>query len=66
MTCDIREPYVWKAMGRACSQVIARQGYIGEVERHDIADRIISKASDGETDVERLVAFAVSDLTIRH
>lgn len=66
MTCDIREPYILKAMGRACSQVIANKGYIADVERHDIADRIVSRASAGETNIERLVAFAVSNPGLIH
>ncbi|WP_119271203.1 hypothetical protein [Taklimakanibacter deserti] len=60
MTCDIREPYILKAMGKACSHVIASKGYIGENERHDIADRIVAEASAGETNIERLVQFAVA------
>lgn len=60
MRCDIREPYILKAMGRACSHVAASRGYIGEDERHDIADRIVARASAGETNVERLVEFAVT------
>ena len=61
MSVDLREPFILKAMGRACSHVIAGKGYIGEDERHDIADRIVARASDGETDVDRLVEFAVSE-----
>ncbi len=62
MKCDIRDPYILKAMGRACSQVLANKGYIGEMERQDIADRILAGASAGETSIEKLVAFAVTDL----
>lgn len=59
MRCDIREPYILKAMGQAFSQVVTDKGYIGEYERQDIADRIVAGASAGETSVERLVAFAI-------
>jgi hypothetical protein len=61
MGCDIRETYMLKAMGRAYSSVVARKGYIGEDERHDIADRIVAGASAGETDVEKLVELAIAD-----
>jgi hypothetical protein len=60
MTCDIREPYILKAMGRAYSHVVASKGYIGDDERHDIADRIVAEASAGGTDIERLVEFAIA------
>jgi hypothetical protein len=63
MRCDIREPYILKAMGRACSHVVASKGYIGHDERHDIADRIVAEASAGETDIERLVEFAIASPT---
>lgn len=60
MGCDIREPYILKAMGKAYSHVVTSKGYIGEDERHDIADRIVAGASAGETNVDRLVEFAVA------
>jgi hypothetical protein len=60
MGCDIREPYILKAMGRACSHVAASKGHIRKDERHDIADRIVAKASAGETSVEKLVEFAIA------
>lgn len=66
MPCDIREPYILKAMGKACSVVIANKGHIDDIERRDIADRIVSRASDGETSIENLVAFAVSPQVVRH
>ena len=59
MGCDIREPYILKAMGRACSYVAASRGHIRQDERDDIADRIVARASAGETSVEKLVEFAV-------
>ena len=59
MGCDIREPYILKAMGRACSFVAASKGHIRQDERDDIADRIVAKASAGETSVEKLVEFAI-------
>ena len=61
MRFDLREPFILKAMGRACSHVIEGKGYIGDEERHDIADRIVARASAGETDIDKLVEFAVSD-----
>jgi hypothetical protein len=66
MRCDIREPYILKAMGRACSRVVARKGYIGEDERHDIAERIVAGASAGETSIEKLVAFAIDGRSLSH
>jgi hypothetical protein len=66
MPCDIREPYVLKAMGQACSQVAASKGYLGENDRHDIADRIIAGVSAGETSVEKLVSLAVVHLDRSH
>jgi 6-phosphofructokinase len=59
MGCDIREPYILKAMGRACSHVAASKGHIRQDERDDIADRIVAKASTGETSIDKLVEFAV-------
>ena len=59
MACDIREPYILKAMGRACSHVAQSKGHIREDERHDIADRIVARASAGETSVDKLVEFAI-------
>ena len=61
MTLDLREPFILKAMGLACSHIIAGKGYIGDDERHDIADRIVERASAGETDIDKLVEFAVAD-----
>jgi hypothetical protein len=61
MGCDIREPYILKAMGRACSHVAASKGHIRQDERNDIADRIVAKASAGETSIEKLVEFAIAD-----
>jgi hypothetical protein len=66
MRCDIREPYILKAMGRACSHVVAHKGYIGEDERHDIAERIVAGASAGETSIEKLVAFAIDGRSLSH
>jgi hypothetical protein len=63
MRCDIREPFMLKAMGRAYSYVVASKGYIGEDERQDIADRIVAGASAGVTNVDRLVEFAVTGPT---
>jgi hypothetical protein len=63
MPCDIREPYVLKAMGKACSQLAASKGYLDENDRHGIADRIIAGVSAGETSVERLVDLAVANTT---
>lgn len=60
MGCDIREPYILKAMGQACSYVAASKGHIRQEERDDIADRIVARASAGETSIEKLVEFAVS------
>jgi hypothetical protein len=59
MPPDIREPYVLKAMGQACSRVAASKGYLDESDRHDIADRIVAGVTAGETNVERLVTLAV-------
>ena len=61
MACDIREPYILKAMGRACSHVTAAKGHIRDEERNDIADRIVARASAGETSVDKLVEFAIAD-----
>ncbi|MFZ5672615.1 MAG: hypothetical protein ACOZAM_06585 [Pseudomonadota bacterium] len=66
MRCDIREPYILKAMGQACSQIMAERGHIQEIERRDIADRIVARASEGETDIDRLVAFAMRGPAVRH
>ena len=66
MPCDIREPYVLKAMGKACAQLTASKGYLDDNDRHNIADRIIANVSAGETSVERLVALAVVDLDRTH
>lgn len=59
MGCDIREPYVLKAMGTAYRQVVTSKGYILKDERQEIADRIVADAAAGETDIERLVAHAI-------
>ena len=59
MRCDIREPYVLKAMGKACAQLAASKGYLSEADRHSIADRIIAGASAGETCVDELVSLAL-------
>jgi len=61
MTLDLREPFILKAMGLACTQVISSKGFIGDGERHDIAERIVERASTGETDIDKLVEFAVAD-----
>ena len=46
MSCDIREPYVLQAMGKACAQVIASKGYLAQTDRDFIADQIVTgKAS---------------------
>jgi hypothetical protein len=66
MACDIREPYILKAMGKACSKVMTDRGYIEAIERRDIADRIVARASEGETNIDRLVAFAMSGSTVQH
>jgi len=34
MTVDLREPFILKAMGLACTQVISSKGYIGDGGRH--------------------------------
>ena len=62
MPCDIREPFVLQAMGKACAQIIASKGYLAQADRDHIADQIVTSASAGETSVERLVALAVVDL----
>ena len=62
MPCDIREPYVLQAMGKACAQVVASKGYLAQTDRNHIADQIVTGVSAGETSVERLVALAVVDL----
>jgi hypothetical protein len=62
MPCDIREPYVLQAMGKACAQIIASKGYLAQTDRDYIADQIVTGATAGETSVERLVALAVVDL----
>jgi hypothetical protein len=59
MACDIREPYILKAMGRAYSHIAASRGHIRQDERDSIADRIVAKASAGETSVDKLVEFAI-------
>ena len=59
MRCDIREPYVLKAMGKACAQLAARKGYLDEADRHHIADRIVAAVAAGETCVDGLVALAL-------
>ena len=61
MTCDIRKPYILKAMGRACSEVKATKGHLHEGDRHEIADRILAKAAAGETSIDKLVSFATAD-----
>jgi hypothetical protein len=63
MTCDIRKPYILKAMGRACSEVRAAKGHLQEGDRHEIADRILAKAASGETSIDKLVSFATADHT---
>jgi hypothetical protein len=59
MRCDIREPYVLKAMGKACAEIMASKGHLNDNDRCDIADRIVAGASAGETSVENLVALAL-------
>ena len=59
MRCDIREPYVLKAMGKACAQLTASKGYLNDADRHHIADRIIAGVSAGETCVDQLVSLAL-------
>lgn len=59
MPCDIREPYVLQAMGKACALVIANKGYLAQTDRDHIADEIVTGASAGETNVDRLVDLAV-------
>jgi hypothetical protein len=61
MSCDIREPYVLQAMGKACAQITASKGYLAKADRDYIADQIVTGASAGETNVNRLVALAVGD-----
>jgi hypothetical protein len=61
MRCDIREPYVLKAMGKACVQLMASKGYLNEADRRHIADRIVAGASAEETSVDGLVALALID-----
>jgi hypothetical protein len=61
MSCDIREPYVLQAMAKACAQIIASKGYLAKADRDYIADQIVTGASAGETNVNRLVALAVGD-----
>jgi hypothetical protein len=61
MSCDIREPYVLQAMGKACAQIAASKGYLAKADRDYIADQIVTGASAGETNVNRLVALAVGD-----
>jgi hypothetical protein len=39
--------------------VAQSKGHIREDERHDIADRIVARASAGETSVDKLVEFAI-------
>jgi len=61
MTVDLREPFILKAMGLACTQVISSKGYIGDGGRHDIAERIVERASTAERDIDKLVLFAVAE-----
>ena len=61
MRCDIREPYILKAMGEACSQARALKGHLREGDRHEIADRILEIAGTGETSIDKLVSFAIAD-----
>jgi len=61
MSCDIREPYILQAMGKACAYVTASKGYLAKADRDYIADQIVNGASAGETNVNRLVARAVGD-----
>ena len=61
MTLDVREPFILKARGLACTQVISSKGYIGDDERHDIAERIVERASTGESDIDKLVEFALAE-----
>jgi len=61
MSCNIREPYVLQAMGKACAQIAATKGYLAKADRDYIADQIVTGASAGETNVNRLVALAVGD-----
>ena len=61
MRCDIRDPHVLKAMGKACAQVMASKGHLDENDRCNIADRIVAGASAGETRIEKLVVLAVMD-----
>ena len=64
MRCDIREPYVLKAMGKACAQLMASKGYLNEDDRDHIADQIVAGGSAGETSVDGLVALAIPDPAI--
>jgi hypothetical protein len=59
MPCDIRAPYVLQAMGKACAQVMASKGYLAQTDRDHIAYEIVTGASSGETDVDRLVSLAL-------
>ena len=61
MSCDIREPFILRAMGKACAYVTASKGYLAKADRDYIADQIVTGASAGETNVNRLVARAVGD-----
>jgi hypothetical protein len=61
MLCNIREPYVLQAMGKACAQIIASKGYLAKADRDQIADQIVISASAGVTNVNRLVALALGD-----
>ena len=61
MRCDIREPHVLQAMGKACAEVMASKGHLDENDRRNIADRIVAGASAGETRIEKLVVLAVMD-----
>jgi hypothetical protein len=61
MSCNIREPYVLQAMGKACSQIATSKGYLAKADRDHIADQIVIGASAGVTNVNRLVALAIGD-----
>ena len=61
MSCDIREPFILQAMGKACAYITASKGYLAKADRDYIADQIVTGASAGETNVNRLVARAVGD-----
>jgi len=41
--------------------VISSKGYIGGDERHDVAERIVERASTGESDIDKLVEFALAE-----